>query len=109
MGIDPLLNAPPPPPHVTRPPASYSTLLCIPGLALTIGGSDARVLLGAFCLFLGFAVATVLSAKGVSSTGQSIPVLRFPDGARQLATPNVPRQHRRYRGDPPDPRQLVDR
>jgi len=48
------------------------TLLCIPGLALTIGGTGEGVLLGMFCLFLGFAVATVLYAKGVSSTGQSI-------------------------------------
>ena len=48
------------------------TVLCIPGLALTIGGTGEGVLLGTFCLFLGFAVATVLYAKGVSSTGQSI-------------------------------------
>ncbi len=44
------------------------TVLCIPGLALTIGGST---VLGAFLLFLGFAVATVLYARGVSSSGQS--------------------------------------
>lgn len=45
------------------------TVLCIPGLALTIAGS--MVFLGALLLFLGFAVATVLYARGVSSSGQS--------------------------------------
>ena len=48
------------------------TVLCIPGLALTIAGSGALVFLGVLLLFVGFAAATVLYAKGVSSTGQSI-------------------------------------
>ncbi len=47
------------------------TVLCLPGLALTIAGSGALVLLGVLLLVIGFGAATVIYAKGVSSTGQS--------------------------------------
>ena len=49
------------------------TVLCLPGLALLALGSGAFVVvLGATLLFAGFGAATVLYAKGVAATGQSV-------------------------------------
>jgi len=49
------------------------TTLCLPGLAfLTFGSGALAIVLGAVLLFAGFCVATVLYARGVSRTGQSI-------------------------------------
>ena len=49
------------------------TVLCLPGIAAIAFGSGALVIvLGAILMFAGFCAATVLYAKGVATTGQSI-------------------------------------
>lgn len=49
------------------------TILCLPGIALLAFGSGAMtIVLGAVLVLVGFGAATVLYARGVSRTGQSI-------------------------------------
>ena len=49
------------------------TVLCLPGLALLAFGSGSfMVVLGVVLVFAGFCGATVLYAKGVATTGQSV-------------------------------------
>jgi uncharacterized RDD family membrane protein YckC len=49
------------------------TVFCLPGLAaIALGSGTLMIVLGAVLVFAGFCAATVLYAKGVSRTGQSI-------------------------------------
>lgn len=47
-------------------------LLCLPGIVMVVVGSGPVTALGVLLILAGFAAATVIYAKGVSSTGQSI-------------------------------------
>lgn len=49
------------------------TLFCLPGIvAIALGSGSLVIVLGALLLFAGFCAATVLYAKGVARSGQSI-------------------------------------
>lgn len=48
------------------------SLILLPGIALVLVGSTASVILGVLAMIAGFAVATVLYARAVSTTGQWI-------------------------------------
>jgi len=49
------------------------TVLCLPGIAtMALGSGAATLVLGTILMFAGFCAATVLYARGVSRTGQSI-------------------------------------
>ncbi len=49
------------------------TACCLPGIAaLALGSGGLTILLGALLMFAGFCAATVLYARGVSGSGQSI-------------------------------------